>query len=152
MARPVRSISLAVLAVLALALAGAVGSAAASMPAAKRPSLGRRLVDRFFTELQQHDVAGLRALLSPAFQVQRADGSRIGKAAYLRHLSTIRSFKIRNLTTTSNGSVLVDTYEVSADEVVNGKLLQTAYAPRLSVFIHATGWQLAAHANFNAPK
>ena len=48
--------------------------------------------------------------------------------------------------------MLVDTYEVSDDEVVNGKLLQTAYAPRLSVFIHATGWQLAAHANFNAPK
>lgn len=152
MAHPVRSNSRALLVVLALVLAVALGPAAASTPAANSSSLGRRLVDRFFTELQQHDVTGLRALLSPAFQVQRADGSRLGKAAYFRHLSTIRSFKIRNLATTSNGSVLVDTYEVSADEVVNGKLLQTAYAPRLSVFVHAKGWQLIAHANFNAPK
>jgi hypothetical protein len=152
MARPVRSISLAALAVLALALSVALGPAAASTPAANRSSLGHRLVNRFFTEIEHHDVTGLRALLAPAFQVERADGSRLGKAAYLRHVSTIRSFKIRKLVTTSTGSVLVETYEVAADEVVNGKPLQTAYAPRLSVFIHAHGWQLLAHANFNPPK
>jgi hypothetical protein len=152
MAHRVRSISLAVLAVLALALAAVLGSAAASTPAANPSRLGKRLADRYFTELKRHDVAGLRALLSPAFQVQRADGSRLGKAAQLRHLPTIRSFKIRKLVARSSGSVLVDTYEVSADEVIHGKPFQTGYEPRLSVFIHHKGWQLVAHANFNAPK
>lgn len=152
MPHPIRSMSLAILAALALALAVALGSAGASVPAANPSSLGRRLVERYFTELKRHDVAGLRALLSPSFQVQRADGSRLGKATFLRHLPTILSFKIRKLVTTSNGSVLVDTYEVAAKEVVNGKPLQTGYAPRLSVFIHAKSWQLVAHANFNVPK
>ena len=140
------------MAALALALAIALGPAAAATHSANPTSLGKRLVDRYFTELTKHDVTGLRVLLSPAFQVQRADGSRLGRAAFLRHLPTIRSFKIRKLVTTTNGSVLVDTYEVAANEVVNGKPLQTGYAPRLSVFVHAKGWQLVAHANFNAPK
>jgi Domain of unknown function (DUF4440) len=143
----VRSLLLALCAAFVLLLG------VASPGTATTRSLGRSLVIRYFTDLERHDVGALRAFISPAFQIQRADGSRLGKSAYLKHLPTIISFKLRGLVATAKGDELVTTYEVAADEIVNGKQLHAGYAPRLSVFVKADKrWQLLAHANFNAPK
>lgn len=139
-------------------VAAALGASAASIAGTRRTAtdrggLGDRLVNRFFSEAKRHDVAGLRKFLSPAFQIQRADGSRLTKASYLRHLPTIISYKLRDLRTTSTGKALVVTYQAAADEVINGKQFKSGYAPRLSVFSTGSrGWQIVAHANFNTPK
>ncbi len=146
MARRVR------LAALALVLVAAFVAPSVSSAAVTPKALGNQLVNRFFADLQRHDVADLQRFLAPTFQIQRADGSRATKAQYLRNLPTIRSFRIRGLTATSDGTVLVATYEVSSNQVINGKQQKTGFAPRLSVFERgAKGWQLLAHANFNVP-
>lgn len=122
-------------------------------PAAHSRSLGGRLVNRFFSEIERHDVAGLRKFLSPAFQIQRADGSRLTKRQYLHNLPTIISYKLRDLRTTSKGSVLIVTYQAAAKEVIDGKKFKSGYAPRMSVFSSGSaGWQIVAHANFNTPR
>lgn len=110
----------------------------------------RPLVIHFFKLIRDRDVAGLVTFLSPAFQVQRADGSGAGKAEYLDRLPTVRKFTLTNLTATRAGATLVVRYHATVEGLVNGKPYTPGPAPRLSVF-HWTGkrWQLAAHANFN---
>jgi len=44
------------------------------------------LVNRFFNLIEHNDVKGLQRLLSPAFQLERADGSGGTKAEYLADL------------------------------------------------------------------
>jgi hypothetical protein len=121
--------------------------------ATSSPRLGSRLVHRFFNELVRHDVAGLRAFLSPAFQIQRADGSRETKAHYLRHLPDVLSYRIRKQVETTTRGVVVVTYLASTTELVHGKRVKSAFAPRISTFVRgARGWQLVSHANFNPTK
>ncbi|MGH3028616.1 MAG: nuclear transport factor 2 family protein, partial [Gaiellaceae bacterium] len=105
---------------------------------------------KFFKLIQDRDVVGLVTFLSPAFQVQRADGSGTGKAEYLDRLAMVRKFRLSNLRATRAGTTLVVRYLATVEGLVNGKPYTPGPAPRLSVF-HWTGkrWQLAAHANFN---
>jgi len=108
------------------------------------------LVDRFFTLIEQKDVAGLQPFLSPAFQVQRADGTASAKTKYLTELPTINTFDISDLVASQAGPVLVVRYLATVEGLVNGKPYTPGPAPRLSVFAwNGSGWQLAAHANFN---
>jgi len=101
--------------------------------------------------IQHKDVAGLRSFLSPAFQVQRADGSALARDQYLTEpLPTVETFKITKLVATQAGSVLVARYLATVTGKVNGKPYTPGPAPRLSVFTwNGSAWQLAAHANFN---
>ncbi|MFL5912397.1 MAG: nuclear transport factor 2 family protein [Gaiellaceae bacterium] len=143
---------LVLLAALVLALAPGL-SAATGRPAptfADPNVAGSRLVDDFFTLLVHKDAAGLQRFLSPAFQVQRADGSAAGKSVYLAALPTVTAFTITNLAATQTGGVIVVRYLATATGLVNGKPYTPGPAPRLSVFTWTGAqWQLAAHANFN---
>jgi len=142
------------LAVLALALASASsGNAAArrSEPNAANPTgTAKQLVNRLFVLLVRKDRVALETFLSPAFQVQRADGSGSGKTAYLANLATINRFRISGLRATRAGTTIVARYLADVEGVVNGKPYTPGPAPRLSVFAwNGKRWQLAAHANFN---
>jgi hypothetical protein len=139
--------------VLVCALALPVVPAASARPAphlTNPTSTGRTLVIRFFVLIQHKDAGGLDRLLSPAFQVQRADGSSSGKAEYLKHLASIERFYLSNLVATEAGGTLVVRYLARVVGQVNGKPYTPGPAPRLTVF-GWTGerWQLVAHANFN---
>lgn len=122
-----------------------------SAPKLTNPTaMAKPLVDRFFTLVQHKDVAGLEKFVSPAFQLERADGSGTGKTAYLAALPTVQTFEITNLSAAQSGSVLVARYLATATGIVNGKPYTPGPAPRLSVFTwNGTAWQIAAHANFN---
>lgn len=149
MRRRIRLIGIALIMCCASAGASATSGAAT---ATRRAQLGSRLVNRFFLELKHHDVAGLRHLLSPAFQIQRANGTRLTKAEYLHNLPDVIDYKLRDFHTTSTQRVIVVTYQARTDELTSGKKVESPYAPRLSAFTHsARGWQLAAHGNFNPP-
>jgi Domain of unknown function (DUF4440) len=142
------------LATLVLVLAPSASSGlAAERPAprlANPTGVAKDLVDRFFVLLAHKDRAGLARFLSPAFQVQRADGSGGNKKAYLANLATIHQFRITQLRATQAGATLVVRYLARVEGVVNGKLYTPGPAPRLSVFVwNGQRWQLAAHANFN---
>jgi hypothetical protein len=132
--------------------AAAVSLAATQRPAASARGLGHRLVNRFFSDLKRHDAAALHKFLSPALQIQRADGSRVTKRQFLHHLSDVISYRLRAFRTTSTRKTVVVTYQSAAREIINGKKFKTGFAPRLSVFVWgAHGWQLVGHANFNTP-
>ena len=126
-------------------------SAAAPAPKLADPTVAARpLVIRFFVLLAHKDRAGLEAFLSPAFQVQRADGSSSGKEAYLASLPTVNKFYLSKLSATQAGGTLVVRYLARVEGLVNGKPYTPGPAPRLSVFAwNGEHWQLAAHANFN---
>ena len=145
MSRAVRRIAFA-LVMVAVALSSA--PAAAESPAA----LGRRLVDRYLADVRRHDVADLRKFLSPAWQIQRADGSRLTKRQYLRNLPTVRTEVISKLRVTSAANALVVTFLNRVNEVIGGKQFRTSPTPRLAAFVHGDkGWLMVAFANFNTP-
>jgi hypothetical protein len=139
--------------VLCALLLGGSATAAASRPAPQfsDPTVaGARLATDFFVLLRNKDTAGLQRFLSPAFQVQRADGSAVGKADYLASLPTVSAFTLTNIVATQTGGVIVVRYLAQATGLVNGKPYTPGPAPRLSVFAWSgTQWQLTAHANFN---
>lgn len=128
----------------------ALASASQAGPAATPDETARPLVVRFFKLIRDRDVAGLIGFLSPAFQIQRADGSGAGKNEYLDRLPTVRKFTLTNFTATRAGATLVARYHATVEGLVNGKPYTPGPASRLSVF-HWNGkrWQLIAHANFN---
>jgi hypothetical protein len=139
---------------LALALVFAGASAQSSRQAAAQlahpDAAARPLVARFFTLLEHKDVAGLKRLLSPAFQLQGADGGGFNKTQFLKHLPTISKFQLSGFTRTRAGSVLVVRYRVSVEGVVSGKRFTRGPAPRLTVFSwDGRAWRMIAHANFN---
>jgi len=145
-------------AVLLAAAALILPSAAPATRTADRPAptladptaAAKPLVIRFFVLIARKDAAGLDQFLSPAFQVQRADGSSSDKAAYLANLPTVDRFYLSNLAATQANAVLVVRYLARVEGLVNGKPYTPGPAPRLSVFSwNGQRWQLAAHANFN---
>jgi hypothetical protein len=131
--------------------ASPAGGSAASAPALADPTAtGQQLVTRFFDLIHAQDVVGLRDFLSPAFQIERADGTGTGKEDYLTKLPTVNSYQLSDLNGTQAGSVLVVRYLATVEGVVNGKAYTPGPAPRLSVFAwDGSAWRLAAHANFN---
>ena len=105
---------------------------------------------RFWVLLEHKDVAGLDQLLSPAFQVQRADGTFSEKPAYLKHLPTVEQFYLTRLVATKAGGALVVRYLARVVGHINGSPYRPGPAPRLTVFDwNGERWQLVAHANFN---
>ena len=115
-------------------------------------ALGRQLVNRFFTDTRNHNFDDLRKFLSPAFQIQRADGSRETKAQFLAKFPLVISFQLRRFRVTSAGRTIVVTYQANAFEIINNKRFRSGFLPRISVFVRGSaGWQLVAHSNFNKP-
>lgn len=132
---------------------GPTASESASVqPATADDELGGELADQFFSVLQRGDTEELDALLDPAFQVTRADGSTADKAQYLQQPASVETYQIDNARATRDGDVLVVRYEVTTEEVIDRQSYTSDPAPRLSVFVEEGGsWKLIAHANFNVP-
>jgi ketosteroid isomerase-like protein len=132
------------------ALAASPAAAAPRAPSSDDVTTGKALVTQFFTLIQKKDTAGLDKMLSPAFQLERADGTGSGKAEYLKALPTLNSFELSDFSASRVGNVLVVRYLATATGVVNGKPYAPGPAPRLSVFArNGKKWQIVAHANFN---
>jgi hypothetical protein len=135
---------------LAGALTLAPSAAAARADSSDPTTLGTSLATQFFTLIQKKDTAGLDKFMSPAFQLERADGTGSSKADYLKSLPTVNSFELSSFSAKRLGSVLVVRYLATATGVVNGKPYTPGPAPRLSVFVrNGKRWQIVAHANFN---
>jgi Domain of unknown function (DUF4440) len=137
--------------VLTVAAAGASHGAPRGAPA-EPTAKGTALVTRFFDQLESGDTAKLERLLSPAFQLQGADGGYLDKEEFLADPPSVESFEISNVQATRVGKVIVVRYDVEAVVTIDGVPQERAPAPRLSVFVQGKqGWQLVAHANFNVP-
>jgi hypothetical protein len=132
-----------------LASVPAVGASAATGAGADTTK-GTALVARFFDLLKARDATGLEKFLSPAFQLQGADGGFLDRDQFLANPSQVQSYDLSNVRVTRTGNVLVTRYDVAAVVTINGVPQARAPAPRLSVFAKGKhGWQMVAHANFN---
>lgn len=115
-------------------------------------TLERETQQAFFTALQQQDTDMLDTLLSPAFQLVRADGSAANKSAYLADPATISDFELSNFYVTRSGDILVASFDGTTQETVNGAPYKTTAAPRFAVMQQEGNvWRIIAQANFNTP-
>ena len=150
---------IALLVVVAVAVALIVGPSVAATPtSAARPAprlakpakTARALSNRFFTLLVRKDVRGLRRFLSPAFQVQRGDGSGSGRKEYLAKLADIDTFELTAFHATQANGTLVVRYLATVEGTVNGRPYTPGPAPRLATYSwDGRRWRLASNANFN---
>jgi hypothetical protein len=136
-------------------LAAAVLVVAAAPATAKlgpNPS-DRRLAREFVELVHQKDVKGLRAFLSPAFLLQRADGTWRTKAQYLKDdLPTVETYTITDVHGTRDGDIRVVRFTLQTKQTIDGQLYSQDPVPRLGTYVrHAKTWQLVSYANFNAP-
>lgn len=147
----------------ALAVAGLLAAGASTLVA---PALGpaaaetqenlaaqaRPAVEAWLDAVYKRDPALLDAVLAPEFQLMRADGTSFDKAGYIA--STLPIFEtapqVEELVVTGSAELFVARYLVTAEQMRDGKHLQTT-APRLSVFRKdGDKYLLVAHANFAA--
>jgi len=141
-----------------MAVLAFVASACNSVPPGTSPApssedaatVAQPLVTKLFQLLHDKDSAGLEAFLSPAFTLQRADGSSADKKDFIQRPADVLEFTISGLTATQTGNVLVARYLADVVGTANGRPYTPGPAPRLSVFLwNGSDWQLVAHANFN---
>jgi hypothetical protein len=115
-------------------------------------STAAELTSRFITLLAAKDVNGLTGFLDDGFMLQRADGSFVVKADYLKNLPQIGHFTITNVNFKQRGDTFVVRWDLAVAEVIDGKEYAGTPAPRLSTFVyHDNEWRMFSHANFNAP-
>ena len=148
-----RSVIAVLLAFLAVVVPATAAHAVAPVKnsAASNTRLGERLVNSFMTMLQTKDVAGLRELLSPAFQIVRSNGTAATKREYLANLPDVRSFSQSDFHVTRYRDTLVVRNVAVVSVVAEGQQSASTPAARLSVFEfnRSTGtWQMVAHSNF----
>ncbi len=113
----------------------------------------RHLVVEFLTILQKDDpVPALTTYLNPAFQIQRANGTREDKASYLANPARFGDFEVSGYRVTRMGTVLVATFSVAAKETIDGVVYKKTPAPRIGTWLFSKGaWTLISYGNFNAP-
>jgi len=116
-------------------------------------AFAERVQNEFFASLQNGDSAALAALLSPAFQLVRADGSSADREQYLANPATLNSFELTDFSVTSTGDVFVARFLGRTAEVVSGVEYSRVVAPRFAVMKRAgESGQIVAVVNFNSPE
>lgn len=106
----------------------------------------------FFQALRDGDAAALDQILSPAFQLVRADGSALTKSEYLANPATMKSFELSDFVTTREGDIIVAEFMGATDEVIDGQEFARAPAARFAVMQKdGDTWRIIAQVNFNAP-
>lgn len=107
----------------------------------------------FFGALKDGDSAALESLLSPAFQLVRADGSSANREEYLANPATMDSFELTDFVTTREGDVIVARFLGATAETIDGQTYATQPAPRIAVMQQdGDQWRIVAQVNFNVPE
>lgn len=139
---------------LSLVLVSAAAAAATVAQDTDVEALGTQLVDEFIEILKLPDEAkrvGLEGFLANEFQIVRDSGARLDQAGYIENPATVFEVEISELKASEDGGVLVVSYTLAVDEVIDGVAIKSIRS-RLSVFhLGEDGrWRIAAHANFGA--
>lgn len=124
-----------------------------SAPLADADATGRELAQRFL-DILGNPAPGplLEEFLSPAFQLQRSNGTFANKEEYVDQPASVARFTILNegFRAYQEGPTLTVRFRVTIEEEINGEQLRVTDADRLGVFIRTSaGWQLLAWSNFN---
>jgi hypothetical protein len=102
-----------------------------------------QLANEFLRLLKATDAKGLAKFLDPAFLLQRADGTYIRKAEYLRNPAVVNDYTVSNVFGTRHGNVRVVRYTVVTDQIIDGQKVTADPVSRLSTFVrHGKTWRL----------
>ena len=138
-----------------VAIAVAPGVAEARATPRSDLALGRRLATHFWELTHNQDRAGLDRFLSPAFQVQRFDGSGARKRSFVTNVGrtvSLADYRLYGFTVTRAGDTLVARFTAVTSEVIDTVLYSSAPSPRLETFVREDGrWRITSNANFNPP-
>ena len=118
------------------------------------PADGEKLVRDLWSEIKLNNRETFENKLADGFQSIHEDGAR-DKASEIELLMglDLGDYILADFKTTQSGNIVIVTYTVSVKETIEGEILPTEPAERLSVFIKTDkGWQWIAHANLNPMK
>jgi len=110
---------------------------------------GEKLVHQFWSDIAASNIQAIEKYMAPGFQSIHEDGAR-DRAAEIELIKglNIKGYSLSNLKVTKTGPVIVVTYFSSVQETIDGKILSSKPAPRLSAWLKTDkGWQLIIHAN-----
>jgi hypothetical protein len=111
----------------------------------------RELASEFFRVLEDKDMDELDAFLSPAFQLQRTDGSYVKKAEYLKNPSVVDTFELLDVSGTRYGNTRVIRFVARTSAIINGKQTVNEPSPRLATYVwNGKRWQVVSYANYVA--
>ena len=151
--------SSAIAAAIAIGIAGTAGAAQAATdhPAPTRlanpDATATQLLNRFFGALAADNEVKLGSLLSPAWMIQRANGTWATRAQYLAAMPDVRLYQIVDVMALYAMPTLVVRSRTATQEVsASGATVTSPLAPRFSTFTWQDGrWRMTSHANFNPP-
>ena len=142
---------LAALVVLVALLVAAPAATAATSPVTKRGVSDTVLASEFLRLLEAKSTVGLKRFLSPAFLLQRPDGTFLTRDGYLKNPAVVESFKVSKVKGTKTQNVRVIRYTVVTKSMIDGKQVTNDPVARLSTYLYDDKqWTLVAHANFTA--
>lgn len=131
----------------------AIGTGDPSSPLEDPEATGRELAQRFLDVLSSpNPTAQLEEFLSPAFQLQRSNGTFANRDEYLEQPASVSRFEILddNFRAYQDGPVLTVRFSIAITETIDGTELRVSEANRLGVFLRSdAGWKLVAWSNFN---
>ena len=112
---------------------------------------GEKLVRSLWSDFNSNDEAVFKNWIADGFQSVHEDKAR-NKDEEVKVLMALHlgEYTLDDFKTTQNGNVIVVTYTVAVHETIDGKVLPTAPAERLSAFMYdGNTWKWIAHANLN---
>ena len=113
-------------------------------------SIGKKLVTELFDAIKEKNWDKLENMIHPAFQSVHHDGAR-NQSQEIQLLKGLNlgNYSLSKVHITMSEAILVVSYVVSAEELIDGKPTLPKSSCRLSVF-HETneGWKWVAHASF----
>lgn len=155
---PSRALGVAGMALLALGVGTATGvgplhTAPAPTTLASPDTTATQLLNRFFGALVADDATRLGRLLSPAWMIQRANGTWASRAQYLAAMPDVRQYQVTDVMASYSAPTLVVRSRTATQEPNSaGALVSSPLAPRLSTFVWVGGrWRMTSQANFNPP-
>lgn len=115
-----------------------------------RQSIGEKLVMELYADIKTHNWDRLENMIHPAFQSVHEDGAR-NKDEEMQLLKGLHlgEYTLSDFNITMSESILIVSYTVTAQELIDGKLTLPHSSYRLSVFHKMDErWKWVAHASF----
>ena len=115
-----------------------------------QPSIGEQLVKEVFAAIKERNWDKLENMIHPAFQSVHYDGAR-NQSQEMQLLKGLHlgDYTLSKFRITMSEAILVVSYVVTAEELIDEKPILPKSSCRLSVF-HKTneGWKWVAHVSF----
>lgn len=118
-----------------------------------RSASGLELMTAYSDLLVAKDTRALGRMISPAFIIQRTDGSWAGRKGYLRRLPDLRGFTFAEAVERRHGRILTVRMTATSVLFINGAEYRPDPSPLMGVWQwQGNRWQLVAQGNFNLPR